>query len=40
MVKALTLLQSVLIHSATGGVGIACIQLAQYKKAEASLAHP
>ncbi|MCJ1352177.1 MAG: hypothetical protein MMC33_002161 [Icmadophila ericetorum] len=25
---------SVLIHSATGGVGIACIQLAQYKKAE------
>ncbi|KAJ5446897.1 hypothetical protein N7445_001718 [Penicillium cf. griseofulvum] len=26
--------QSVLIHSATGGVGIACIQLAQYKKAE------
>ncbi|KAF7917217.1 uncharacterized protein EAE98_010322 [Botrytis deweyae] len=26
--------QSVLIHSASGGVGIACIQLAQYKKAE------
>ncbi|OTA81918.1 hypothetical protein M434DRAFT_85057 [Hypoxylon sp. CO27-5] len=26
--------QSVLIHSATGGVGIACIELAQYKKAE------
>lgn len=26
--------QSILIHSATGGVGIACIQLAQYKKAE------
>lgn len=30
--------QSILIHSATGGVGIACIQLAQYKEAEASLA--
>ncbi|KAF2120194.1 beta-ketoacyl synthase domain-containing protein [Lophiotrema nucula] len=26
--------QSVLIHSATGGVGIACIELAQHKKAE------
>ncbi|KAL7787165.1 beta-ketoacyl synthase domain-containing protein [Trichoderma ceciliae] len=26
--------QSVLIHSATGGVGIACIGLARYKKAE------
>ncbi|KAL3291241.1 beta-ketoacyl synthase domain-containing protein, partial [Colletotrichum asianum] len=26
--------QSVLIHSASGGVGIACIQLAQYKNAE------
>ncbi|GAW26928.1 putative polyketide synthase [Rosellinia necatrix] len=26
--------QSVLIHSATGGVGIACIELALYKKAE------
>ncbi|KAL8841188.1 MAG: hypothetical protein Q9170_001042 [Blastenia crenularia] len=26
--------QTILIHSATGGVGIACIQLAQYKKAE------
>ncbi|KAI1081716.1 hypothetical protein F5B20DRAFT_579046 [Whalleya microplaca] len=26
--------QSVLIHSAAGGVGIACIQLAQYRKAE------
>ncbi|KAI0202678.1 beta-ketoacyl synthase domain-containing protein [Astrocystis sublimbata] len=26
--------QSVLIHSATGGVGIACIELAQYKKAK------
>lgn len=28
--------QSVLIHSATGGVGIACIQLAQYKNANVS----
>ena len=28
--------QSILIHSATGGVGIACIQLARYKKAEVS----
>lgn len=27
--------QSILIHSATGGVGLACIQLAQYKKAQA-----
>ncbi|KAB8293815.1 hypothetical protein EYC80_009297 [Monilinia laxa] len=26
--------QSLLIHSASGGVGIACIQLVQYKKAE------
>ena len=26
--------QSIHVHSATGGVGIACIQLAQYKKAE------
>ncbi|KAM5343618.1 hypothetical protein ACJ41O_012155 [Fusarium nematophilum] len=26
--------QSVLIHSATGGVGIACVQLARHKKAE------
>ncbi|KAI0534837.1 hypothetical protein GGR58DRAFT_519918 [Xylaria digitata] len=26
--------QSVLIHSATGGVGVACLQLAQYKQAE------
>ncbi|KAK6068143.1 beta-ketoacyl synthase domain-containing protein [Seiridium cupressi] len=26
--------QSILIHSATGGVGIACIELAQHKKAE------
>ncbi|KAL4946450.1 hypothetical protein BDV06DRAFT_234051 [Aspergillus oleicola] len=26
--------QSVLIHSATGGIGIACIELARYKKAE------
>ncbi|KAF5026934.1 hypothetical protein F66182_964 [Fusarium sp. NRRL 66182] len=30
----LTKEQSVLIHSATGGVGIACIQLAQHKNAE------
>ena len=27
-------LQSVLIHSASGGVGLSAIQLAQYKKAE------
>ena len=32
--------QSILIHSATGGVGIACIQLAQYKKAEARCGIP
>lgn len=37
-VLVLTLQQSILIHSATGGVGIACIQLAQFKKAEASIA--
>lgn len=30
----LTYWQSVLIHSAAGGVGIAAIQLAQYKKAD------
>lgn len=36
----LTVRQSILIHSATGGVGIACIQLAQYKKAKASLTDP
>ncbi|ETS80425.1 hypothetical protein PFICI_07954 [Pestalotiopsis fici W106-1] len=29
--------QTVLIHSATGGVGVACIELARYKKAEASI---
>ena len=32
-------IQSVLIHSATGGVGIACIELARHKKAEV-FAHP
>ena len=32
----LTVPQSVLIHSAAGGVGIAAIQLARYKKADVS----
>ena len=30
------LFQSLLIHSAAGGIGIACIQLAQYLEAEVS----
>ena len=33
----LTISQSVLIHSAAGGVGIAAIQLARYKKADVSI---
>lgn len=33
----LTVWKSVLIHSAAGGVGLAAIQLAKYKKAEASI---
>ncbi|KUJ19322.1 KR-domain-containing protein [Mollisia scopiformis] len=32
--EAATIPSSVLIHSATGGVGFACIELARYKKAE------
>lgn len=34
--SVLTFSQSILIHSAAGGVGIAAIQLAQYKKADVS----
>ena len=32
--------KSVLIHSAAGGVGIACIQLAQYLEAEVNYLGP
>ncbi len=35
----LTILQSVLIHSAAGGVGLAAIHVARYKNAEVSLIH-
>ena len=35
----LTLIQTVLIHSASGGVGLAAIDLCRYLGAEVSLTH-